>query len=54
MKDKLFKHGKKKSYFVMRNILFISLAMLLAGSAIAIPVSISYVANQNHITQSNR
>ncbi len=41
MKDKLTKHHKKPSYFVLRNLLIIALAITFSVAAVAIPVSVS-------------
>ncbi len=41
MKDKLTKHGKSKTYFVVRKILIISSLILLVSTTIAIPVGIT-------------
>lgn len=52
MKDKLEKHGKKKSYFVLRKCLFVLLAFLVAGAVLAVPVTISLVtAHNSQITE---
>ena len=54
MKDKLYKHGKKKSYFVVRKILIIALGLFFAASAVAVPVSVSYALIQSHATETQR
>ena len=47
MKNKLEKHGKKKSYFVYRKCLFVLLAILLVGAVVAVPTTISLVNAHN-------
>lgn len=49
MKDKLYKHHKKPSYFLLRNIFLIVLTLSFSAAAIVVPVTVSINVSKSNI-----
>ena len=49
MKDKLTKHHKKRSYFVVRNFLLILLAVSFSVAMVIVPVTVSISVHNANI-----